>query len=258
MNNNPLFDYDFFEKILFVLKKNFSFCLLRDVTKIINHNNHKPYVLLRHDVDLDLDRALKMALIERELNVKSCYMIMTNSPFYLLDDNRSKAVIREMIASGHEIGLHFDFADSSHRNNEVEIKQIKSEIDTSCAKLENVTCSKISSISFHRPLQHFLRGPFYIDGIINAYSAELMKWYLSDSKGNWREGNPLSSLENPKDKILQLLIHPIWWDEKHLEAPDRLQTFFEHRTKNFSAEGKNKFDITLSSYLTIQRSQKGM
>jgi len=258
MNNNPLFDYDFFKKILFVLKKNFSFCSFQNAAKIINHYNSKPYVLLRHDVDLDLDHAVKMALIEKELNVRSCYMIMTNSPFYSLDDDRSKSNIRKMIAMGHEIGLHFDFSDNSYRNNEVEIKQVKNYIEMCCVMLENITDSKINSISFHRPLQQFLRGPFHIEGRINAYSAELMKWYLSDSKGNWREGNPLSSIENLKDKILQLLIHPIWWDEKHLEAPDRLQTFFEHRTKNFSAEEKNKFDITLSSYLTIQRSQKGM
>ncbi len=183
---------------------------------------------------------------------------MTNSPFYSLDDNHSQSSIREIIASGHEIGLHFDFYDKSMRGDGIVIEQIKNDIDSSCHELEKITGTKIPSISFHRPLPQFLRGPFYIDGIINAYSAELMKWYLSDSKGNWREGNPLSSLENPKDKILQLLIHPIWWDEKHLEAPERLQTFFEHRTKNFSAEEKNKFDITLSSYLTIQRSQKGM
>ena len=256
MNETQPFNFNFFKKILSVLKKDFLFCSFQDAAKIINHTNSKPYVFLRHDVDLDLDLALRMSLIERDLKVKSCYMIMTNSPFYSLDGNRSKSIITEMINAGHEIGLHFDFDNNAHRNNGTEIEQIKSDINASCLKLEKVTGFKINSISFHRPLPQFLRGPFYIEGRINAYSAELMRWYLSDSKGNWREGNPIDSFAKPKSNVLQLLMHPIWWDEKHMEAPDRLQTFFERRTENFLAEEKNKFDILLSSYLTILRRGK--
>ncbi len=257
MNKRPNFDYEFLIKILTILKQNFLFCSFQDASKVINYNhNPKPYVLLRHDVDLDLDNALKMALIEKELHVRSCYMVMTNSPFYSLNDNHSLSSVREIVASGHEIGLHFDFYDNSLRDDRTDIEQIQNDIESSCLGLEKITGTKITSISFHRPLPQLLRGPFYINGRINTYSDELMKWYLSDSKGNWREGNPIDSLAKSKSNVLQLLIHPIWWDEKHQDAPDRLQIFFEHRTKNFSAEEKNKFDILLSSYLTIQRRGK--
>ena len=63
-----------------------------------------------------------------------------------------------------------------------------------------------------------------MDGKVNAYSRELMSWYLSDSAGNWREGEPLPLLSNPDRPLLQLLIHPFWWGEEHMSAGDRLQT----------------------------------
>ncbi|MCL4547435.1 MAG: polysaccharide deacetylase family protein [Bacteroidetes bacterium] len=256
MNDNPQFNFDFFKRILSVLKNEFSFCSFYDAANKLYHNNSKPYVLLRHDVDLDLDLALRLALIENDLNVKSCFMIMTNSPFYSLGNKHSQSIVREMIENGHEIGLHFDFHNNSLRNDETGIDQIENDIFESCTELEKITGTRINSISFHKPLAQFLNGPFYVDGRINAYSAELMKWYLSDSKGNWREGNPLKSLEKRRNTILQLLMHPIWWDEKHLDAPDRLQNFFEHRTRNLTVEEKNKFSVSLSSYLSIQRSKR--
>lgn len=257
MNGKPQFDYAFFTKILNTLKKNFLFSSFQDAAKVINYNHHpKPFVLLRHDVDLDLSNSLRIALIEKELDIRSCFMVMTNSPFYSLDDNYNKSIITDIINSGHEIGLHFNFDNNSDRNDIIEIEQTENKINNSCENLEAITGSKINSISFHRPLPQFLRGPFYINGRVNAYSAELMRWYLSDSKGNWREGDPIDSLAQSKNNVLQLLMHPIWWDDKHLDAPDRLQTFFENRTVNFSVKEKNKFDNLLSSYLTIQRSRK--
>ena len=256
MRDDIKFDFDFYEIILSTLKNNFLFCPFSKAIEIINHNNPKPYVLLRHDVDLDIEHALKFARIEAEAGVKSCYMIMTNSPFYNLHDDLSKSIIRELISLGHEIGLHFDFQNNSHRNNYTTIEKIEEDIERECKLLEEIIGAETQTISFHRPLRNFLNGPFLIRGKVNAYSAELMKWYLSDSKGNWREGNPLPALQNPIENILQLLIHPIWWDEKHLPASDRLQIFFERRTKDFNTEERNNFDNILSSYLTVQRSER--
>lgn len=256
MRNDIKFDFEFYKEILSTLKHNFLFCPFKDAVKIINHNNTKPFVLLRHDVDLDIEHALKFARIEAEAGVISCYMIMTNSPFYNLLDNLSISIIRELISIGHEIGLHFDFQNNSHRNGDTTIEMIEEDINQASKIFEDIIDVKIHSISFHRPLHNFLNGPFLIREKVNAYSAELMKWYLSDSKGNWREGNPLHALQNPKDKILQLLIHPIWWDEKHFSASERLQIFFERRTKDFNTEERNNFDNILSSYLTVQRSER--
>jgi hypothetical protein len=68
-----------------------------------------------------------------------------------------------------------------------------------------------------------LRGPLKLAGVVNAYAAELMGWYVSDSKARWREGDPLATLDRPKGKVLQVLIHPIWWGPGH--PREKLQRF---------------------------------
>lgn len=256
--NNFSFTYNSFKSILSVLKEKYDIHRFADVEDILKSNTKKPFVLMRHDVDLDLSLALKMATIERNESISSCYMIMVNSPFYSLKEESSKSFINEIIAMDHEIGLHFDFKNHTDRSDELRIDKILNQLEASCEILEELTDKPIRSVSFHRPLPQFLKGPFKISNRINAYSAELMNWYLSDSKGIWREGNPLHSLAQPKNEILQLLIHPIWWDEEHLNASDRLQNFYENQTRFFSIKEKEKFDDLLSLHLSVQRSKRNL
>ena len=183
-------------------------------------------------------------------------MIMTKCPFYSLQDESSKSILKDLIQMGNEIGLHFDFTNSAERERNTVISDIEKHISNECEILENVISQKVKSISFHRPLQQFLRGPLEVTDRINAYSSELMKWYLSDSKGVWREGEPIQFLENPQKPLLQLLTHPIWWGNEHQTPNDRLQSFFENKTQNLSQELVKKFDEAMSSHLSIYRSKK--
>ncbi len=255
-NSTISFDYGFFKKIISYLKMNFSIYTFTGVLDILQEKTTKPIVLLRHDIDLDLNYAHKMAMIEVEENVQSCYMIMTNSPFYSINDPDSKSIIHKLISNGHEIGLHYDFDDYLLRNKHITIDNMNENILSAFSKLEDVIGTEVKSISFHRPMQQFLNGPLTILGRTNAYSAELMKWYLSDSKGNWREGNPLIAMQTIKNNILQLLIHPIWWNDFSMNAGERLQYFFEEKTKFLSIDERTLFDNTLASYLSIKRSER--
>lgn len=259
MNENSFdFTYSFYRQMLSVIKNNFHQQFFSQFPTTFSKQNSKPIIFLRHDVDLDIDKALSMARIEYENGIKSCFMVMTNCPFYSLENISTNTFLKELIAMNHEIGLHFDFSNSEERYTSASIDdKTVEQINSDCEHLENIISQRINSISFHRPLQQFLRGPLLVAGRINAYSAELMDWYLSDSKGMWREGNPIPLLENPVKNTLQLLVHPIWWNSTHQNVQDRLQSFFEEKTKNLSEEETNTFDINLSSHLSIYRSKKG-
>lgn len=251
------FTFSFYTEILSAIKENFIQFSFSDAQTAFNLAHSKPVIFLRHDIDLDLDKALRMANIEFENKIKSCYMIMTNCPFYSLKEKKNRSLITELVNMGHEIGLHFDSHQSLDGASNIEINSdIERMIDNECQILEEITNQKINSISFHRPLKQFLYGSLFVSGRINAYSSELMTWYLSDSKGIWREGNPLPMLETPKKPFLQLLVHPIWWDELHESSNERLESFFETKTKNFTEDEKNKFDEHLANHLTIYRSKK--
>lgn len=258
MNKNftTEFSYSYYEKILSIIKNNFETYLLFQAHQVLSNRNNKPIIFLRHDIDLDLEKALVIANVENRNNINSCYMVMTKCPFYSLRDDSCKSILKDIIQMGHEIGLHFDFTNSIEREKNTVIGGIEKHISEECEILESVIFQKVKSISFHRPLQQFLRGPLFIEGRVNAYSSELMNWYLSDSKGVWREGEPIRFLVNPSKPILQLLTHPIWWGNKHQNPSDRLQSFFEDKTQNLSQELTKKFDEAMSSYLSIYRSKK--
>lgn len=255
-NHSPEFSYLYYKQILSLIKKNFEAYLFSQAPQVLKYKHDKSIIFLRHDVDLDIEKARIMANIENENGISSCYMVMTKCPFYSLQDDSTKFFLKDLIQMGHEIGLHSDFTNSIGSERNKVIDDIEKHISNECDLLENIISRKVNSISFHRPLQQFLRGTLYIAGKINAYSSELMNCYLSDSKGVWRVGDPVQFLENTKETILQLLIHPIWWSDDHQSPSDILQSFFEYKTQNFSQEMRMKFDDAMSSHLSIYRTKK--
>lgn len=246
------FSYEYFKRILRALKSNYELYLLSEVHGILN-SKRSPKLILRHDVDVSLKRAMKMAEIESILGVRSTYMVMTSSPLYDIENDTSRGMLLQLIDMGHEVGLHYDL-DKDERDGNYNISLIESKIDYSCGYLQNITGLPIRSISFHHPIPPFLRGPLMVSGRINAYSKKLMEWYLSDSKGIWREGEPLPQLTRPGKPLLQLLIHPIWWGNKHMLPEDRLQEFFDTEIQGRLPQYIKAFDTNLANIIpTIRR-----
>lgn len=115
MNNNGWssdFSYGYYRKLLHAIKANFRIHLFDEVPKLLRDQRKQPCILLRHDVDLDLVKALAMAEIESELDIYSCYMVMTNCPFYSLEDKSSRSILLRLRELGHEVALHFGFDNS--------------------------------------------------------------------------------------------------------------------------------------------------
>lgn len=230
------FSYSYLIKLFKELKKNYQFFLFSKIGKRSLLLNQQA-VILRHDVDLSLSKALAIAKLENRCQIKATYMIMTTCPFYQINQLRSQKVLREIILLGHEIGLHL-----------YDPKQ-NCPIPAQCQFLSQIVKQPIKSISYHCPSLNQLNGPFKINGLINAYSSDLMKWYLSDSSGRWREGEPLPTIKKPKYLLLQLLIHPFWWGEKHASPKSRLKEFHRNQVKGLSFSKISEFDKMLGSYL---------
>ncbi|MGH2509470.1 MAG: hypothetical protein ACRDHZ_18995, partial [Ktedonobacteraceae bacterium] len=76
-----------------------------------------------------------------------------------------------------------------------------------------------------------------------------------DTGGTWRHGDLLSRIAQPGGPVLQLLLHPLWWDHQHVSAPERLQAFFEAATYNASAREAALFDINLAKAVPAIRRQ---
>jgi hypothetical protein len=245
------FSYGYFRRLVQAAKESFEVHMVADAPSVLPTGG-RPKLFLRNDVDVSLTRALRLAAVEHELGVGATYMVMTNSPLYRLEDPASRAALAELVALGHEIGLHFDFEDAAARSDEASVAAVEPAIAAACARLEDACGQPVRSLSVHRPLLAFLRGPLWVAGRVNAYARELMDWYLSDSGGRWREGEPLPMLARPRGPRLQLLTHPIWWDATHQAPADRLEAFVAAATAGQSAAERAAFSATLAEHIAVR------
>jgi len=219
------FSYRHYREILNLFKKkgyNLSFFSEKPSKKTKN-------VYLRHDIDISLKKALQLAKIEYQCGVYSTYFIRFSSPFYnIFDLNRAK-IIEEIINSGHQLGLHFDGGILKSKN--LTKAKVEKEVLKQLKTIKNYF--KISPIiSFHRPPKFTLSLSF--KKFINAYEPIFFNEikYLSDSKGNWREGCVCNWLNYPNPPLnFQILTHPIWWGRTVKDPNLHLQNCLKDKFK---------------------------
>ena len=240
------FTYAFYEELLTEIKINRFICPIKDYAEF--HN--RPVTYLRHDIDVCLEAALKMAKLENDNNIFSTYMFMPNSTLYNIHADPGKAIINEIKDMGHEVSLHFDISNYPEIDPGNEQEKLQLKIIEESDVISSLIKENISSFSLHRPLKigsKILFGDMsYVCGLINCYSDQLMSSYYSDSKGGWRCGDPLKRYKPMLDvPINQLLVHPIWWDENHQHPEERIKFFYDRKTSNISKELCSKFASTL-------------
>jgi hypothetical protein len=144
-------------------------------------------LLLRHDVDLSLDAALRVAEVEAEAGAAGTYFLMTRSVFYNLASPEGERAIARLRELGHRVGHHalHPHVDLDERFDPV--------------------------VAWHNPDPEFMREP--IDGAVNVMQAPWFDpdHYRSDSNQHWRSGCPHEELAAGRFEWLQLLTHPEIW-----------------------------------------------
>lgn len=144
-------------------------------------------LFLRHDVDLSLDAALRMAELEAEEGAAATYFLMTESVFYNLASHEGRAAIERLRELGHRVGLH-----AVHP---------RAELDD---RFDPV-------VAWHNPDPEYMREP--LDGAVNVMQPPWFTdgHYRSDSNRHWRSGCPHAELVRGDFAWLQLLVHPEIW-----------------------------------------------
>ena len=217
------FSYGYLEQLYGSIQRDFVLCRIGDYPTMTAPSSDRPAALIRHDVDVSIDRAVRLAEWEADRDVAATYHVMIDSPFYDIRSDRSVAALRAIAEMGHEVGLHYDVVARGTSDDDGPV--LEKDIDEACGVLGEIIGRRVRSLSFHRPPAAVLGGPLSIAGRVNGYAAELVGWYLSDSRARWREGNPIDSLAEPRGAALQILIHPIWWDRQHQPPAARLRAF---------------------------------
>jgi hypothetical protein len=236
------FTYSHYEKILDRIKKSDY-----RVTFFNEAYLHDKELILRHDIDLDLEKAYRMALMESKYMIRTTYFILIRSPFYNIFDKSNSDFIRAILDLGHQIGLHFDEAYYSSKDTENVIKNVDSEVQI----LKDHFDTGIFAVSFHRPSQFLLQSDIKLNSnLINTYDRNFFKEfkYISDSRRMWKDGCLCSYFENTgsdyssPDRI-QALVHPIWWTDKSLSAQDTIEGFLLKKLKYLDSELEKNIQI---------------
>ena len=162
--------------------------------------------ILRHDIDYDLELALRLSEIEYKEKVSSTYFVLLTCQTYNVFSAKNKNYLKSILQMGHEIGLHFD--PSVYKNYR---KSFKSEINI----LSDLCETKIKSVSLHNPSINNKFPQF--KGYINAYDPKYFSndAYISDSRMHFR-GKDIYKFIDKYDgtNLLQILLHPMHFSLK--------------------------------------------
>lgn len=188
-----------------------------------------PLCLLRHDIDFDLEKACEMARLEAELGVKATYFLMLSSDHYNLMSADSRRQVAQIAEAGHWLGLHFDETAYGDMDDPAEYRAaITKEADILAA----VTGAPVDAVSFHRPSKLVLSGdPTVSHPLLHSYDRRLQDLadYVSDSGGVWKYGMPTSRNAFALRRLMQVLVHPIWWNEAPVSRVETLLTLLDTR-----------------------------
>jgi len=144
-------------------------------------------LILRHDVDLSLDAAVRLAEVEADGGAQATYFLMTESVFYNLASEEGERALARLRELGHRIGLHAVYP--------------RARLDE---RFEPV-------VAWHNPDPEYMSAP--VDGALNVMEDPWFSpaTYRSDSNQHWRSGCPHDDLRAGTLPWLQLLTHPEIW-----------------------------------------------
>jgi hypothetical protein len=200
-----------------------------------NYMNSEAVCILRHDIDFDVEKALRMAELEAAMGVKSTYFVLVNTNFYNVCSSNILKMLKEILALGHEIGLHYDEAQyiqygvgggGAIATNSRYLDGILKDIQKETHLLEQVIECPVTTVSMHRPSQFILDADIHIPNMVNSYGKEFFYHfkYLSDSRHNWREDVEAAVLAGEYKK-LHILTHPFWYTKTKETCRDKLYEF---------------------------------
>jgi len=166
-----------------------------------------------------------MAEIENRERIKSTYLILLDSPHYNIFQEKYMKIIKRISGLGHDIGIHYNWKMKSK-------EQVARDVIGQHRFLTSLSLPIKKIVSFHRPSKKILGKTF--SQFPSTYEPDffIKTKYISDSNRIWREGCLCQFLTKSSCQNLQVLIHPIWWNEKDLSYVGIYQKLKKQKIKD--------------------------
>lgn len=212
-------------KLIRLAKQNYIFRTYQ------NFNENERFILWRHDVDMSMHSARRLAKIEQEEGITATYFLHLHNQFYNLLEQEITNCVRDIVKMGHEIGLHFE--DTYYGIDSIEALEAHLEFEKQF--LQKILGVEIHVFSFHNP-NPFALGceDWQYAGMINTYAGYFKTevGYCSDSNGIWRVRRLENVLTDATDRCLQILTHPGWWQDVPMAPYERIKRAVQGRADN--------------------------
>lgn len=233
-NRREKFTYDCYKELVCCLREVYQFTSFQEGKRIKEAD--RPLVIMRHDIDMDLEAAHRISSLEKDLGIHSTYFFMVCCPLYNVFSSKGSEQVRQILADGHHFGLHFDCS----LYEDISVDKLSYYVSKECSLLEDFFDHPVKAISFHRP------GPLELSGVElerwpNSYERVFLKRfkYFSDSRGIWANGHPLESEAFSKREDLHIAVHPVWWTESPTTPYECLASLVQqlsHRSEQYISE----------------------
>lgn len=181
-------------------------------------------ISMRHDVDHNLEHAVKFARWEAARGYRSSYFVL-HSAWYWGDPTGLRAGVRELLDLGHEVGIHSNaVALARDYGDDPGHERASSILETAITTLLElgVTVRGSAAHGDIRCTTHSVHnndlwasegGEYELAQFGLEYEAYLLHrdaWYISDSGGKFLPPMPLA--HDPDGKRTTMLVHPCHWD----------------------------------------------
>jgi hypothetical protein len=196
------------------------------LSKFNGNLSNKISLVIRHDIDVDVTAALRMAELEQENGIISTYFISMRSPFYNPFSLPNVSKINQIHQLGHDIATH------------INVKlTVGNPLDDIRILQSNFPFLNTQIATVHHPGSMEAIKKMIDIPVINSTYAQLFDdtvGYISDSTGRWRYGHPLDTESLRARKSLIMLTHPIWWIENGVTPREKITNLLK----------KERFDIS--------------
>ena len=162
-------------------------------------------VVLHHDVELSLDRALTMARLEATLRIGGTYCVPLDAPVHDTSTVTFANTVQTISQLGHDVGLQFD--PWAHWQEPPGEDALRRRIDERREVLARLVGEPVEVVSFRQPTDR--HRTLELDGAINACRTPPdLPEYRTVCDREWRDRVPLP--EGVPERF-RLCVHPGLW-----------------------------------------------
>ena len=160
-----MFSYNEYRNIINLVREHIPIVDFSEVNE-----ETKKFCVLRHDIEFSIDRAYKLAKIEKELGITSTYTVQVRNNTYNALSEKNIDLIRKIKDLGHHIGLH-------QNPPLMEFEKLGNYIMTDINILEHFYGFEIDRFAFHRPKKEYLKSYITLDNKINCYDKKFFQYF---------------------------------------------------------------------------------